>query len=48
MALLLVLLALYQIRPDATSEDAVKAVLGALLLSLRSTSPQTNPPENTP
>lgn len=37
--LLLVLLGLYQVRPDATSEDAVKAVLGALLLSLRSAQP---------
>ena len=44
--LLLVLMVLYQVRPDATTEDMVKGVLGALLLSLRQAPPQP-PPDST-
>ena len=38
-ALFIVLLTGYYIRPDNVTEDSLKAVVGALLLSLRSTQP---------
>jgi hypothetical protein len=39
----LALLLAYYIRPDPVTQDALKAVLGALLLSLQSQKPQPQP-----